>query len=108
MVWVVKLGDLAHSTTSYGTQWVRQDHADLNTLRASHTHQENTLSYSRRQEMGLAVVEQYSIKHTSVVISIPHTSGSGDYMISVPPPHSTAIPRQLAFPKMTRTAVASP
>lgn len=67
MVWIVKLGDLARSTTSYGTQWVRQDHADLNTLRASHTHQENTLSYSRRQEMGLAVVEQYSIKHTSVL-----------------------------------------
>lgn len=67
MVWVVKLGGLAHSTISYGAQGVRQDHADLNTLRASRTHQENTLSYSRRQEMGLAAVEQCSIKQTSVL-----------------------------------------
>lgn len=45
---------------------VQQGHAVLSTLRASRTHQENTPSYSRRQELGLAVVEQYSIKQTSV------------------------------------------
>ena len=70
LVWVVKLGGLAHSTINYGAQWVQQDHADLNTLRASRTHQENTPSYSRRQEMGLAVVEQYSIKQMSVLFQL--------------------------------------
>lgn len=95
VVWVVKLGGLAHSTISYGTQWVRQDHADLNTLRASRTHQENTLSYSRRQEMDLAAVEQYSIKQTSVSFqSHTYISGSGGYMISGPRhPQAAGIPQ---------------
>lgn len=83
LVWVVNLGGLAHSTISYGAQWVQQDHADLNTLRASRTHQGNTPSYSRRQEMGLAVVEQYSIKQTSVSFQ-SHVHQGWRHLISAP------------------------
>lgn len=83
-----RLGDLAHSTIRYGAQWVPQDHADLNTLRASRPHQENTLSYSRRQETGLAVVEQYSIKQTSVLFQSQVHRGLGNTQWQ--PPHSQA------------------
>lgn len=88
LVWVVNLGGLAHSTISYGAQWVQQDHADLNTLRASRTHQENTPSYSRRQEMGLAAVEQYSIKQTSVLFQ-SHVHQGWRHLLSVPPAAGT-------------------
>lgn len=84
LVWVANLGDLAHSTVSYRAQWVQQDHADLNTLHASRTHQENTPSYSRRQEMGLAVVEQYSIKQMSVSFQ-SHVHQGWRHLISAPP-----------------------
>lgn len=81
---IVKLGGLARSTIGYGAQWVQQDHADLNTLCASHTHQENTPSYSRRQEMGLAVVEQYSIKQMSVLFQSRYIRGWRTYAFSPP------------------------
>lgn len=66
LVWAVKTrGSPPLLPSATGLQWVQQEHAGLNTLRASRTHQENTLSYSRRQELGPAVVEQYSIKQMS-------------------------------------------
>lgn len=74
-----------------GLEGVRQDHADLNPLRAPRTHQENTLSYSRRQEMGLAVVEQYSIKQTSVLFQ-SHTC-QGLENTGLQPPQRPAFPR---------------
>lgn len=92
LVWVVNLGGLARSTISYGAQWVQQDHANLNSLRASRTHQENTPSYSRRQEMGLAAVEQYSMKQASV--SFPSLVHQGwRHLISTPAPGSRCSPR---------------
>lgn len=81
----MKLGDLAHSTISFGAQWVRQEHAHLNTLRASRTHQENTPSYSRRQKMGLAVVEQYSIKQMSVLFPSHVHQGLENIRFQSPP-----------------------
>lgn len=71
-------GGLAPSTVSYGGQRVQKDHADLNTLRASHTHQENTPSYSRKQEMGPAAVEQHSMKQASVSFPSHIRQGLGD------------------------------
>lgn len=85
-VWTVTLGGPAPSTISYGTQWVQQEHADLNTLRASRTHQENTPSYSRRQELGLAVVEQYGIKQISVSFQSRAHQGQENEDFNTPSP----------------------
>lgn len=77
---------------------MQKDHADLNTLRASRTHQENTLSYSRRQELGLAVVEQYSIKQMSVSFQSRARLGLENRDCNSPPP--LASPRQPRFPRV--------
>lgn len=78
---------------------MQKDHADLNTLRASRTHQENTLSYSRRQELGLAVVEQYSIKQMSVSFQSHAMSGAGESGQQSPPPPHRCLPQTAWIPQ---------
>lgn len=93
-VCVVNPEGLARSTIRYGTRGgrVQQEHADLNTLHASRTHQENTPSYSRRQEVGLAAVERYGIKQTSVLLRSLARQG-GRTQDFTPPPPTAWVPR---------------
>ena len=99
---VCRFGDLAQSTVRYRAQWVQQGHAHLNTLRASRPHQENTLSYSRRQKMGLAVVEQYSIKQTSVLFPSHVHQGLENIQFQFHP-----APRQPGFSKILQLRKAA-
>lgn len=73
-LWAPVGRDLGHSMW-VGDLWVRQGHADLSPLRAP-PGQENTLGYSRRQEMGLAAVRQYGMEQTSALLQ-PRGRGRG-------------------------------